>query len=67
MHRHDSRERFERMLGPSTEVGRVLAELGLARDVLAILLPPGSGATRVPAYWRQINSDTICSDILDWG
>lgn len=66
MHRHDSAPRYERMLGPSTELGRVLAKLGLARDVLAVLTPPGPGRAEVPNYWRQINSDTICSDILDY-
>ena len=66
MHRHDSVYRFERMLGPQTEIGRKLSELGLARDVLAVLSPAGQGGERVPPYWRQINSDTICSDILDY-
>ncbi len=66
MHRHDSPYRFERMLGTQTEIGQKLSALGLARDVLAVLSPAGQGGERVPAYWRQINSDTICSDILDY-
>lgn len=66
LHRHDTPYRFERMLGSSTEVGAKLAELGLARDVLAVLSPTDAGGARVPPYWRQINSDTICSDILDY-
>ena len=54
------------MLGAQTEIGQKLAALGLARDVLSVLSPVGQGGERVPAYWRQINSDTICSDILDY-
>lgn len=66
LHRHDAPYRFERMLAPSTELGRVLSDLGIAREVLAVLGGPQSGGLRVPPYWRQINSDTICSDILDY-
>ena len=66
MHRHDSGYRFERMLASTTQVGAVLSELGLARDVLAVLVDENSAPSRVPPYWRQINSDTICSDILDY-
>jgi HD superfamily phosphohydrolase len=66
LHRHDSAYRFERMLGGATQVGQVLGELGLARDVLAVLVDEASAPSRVPPYWRQINSDTICSDILDY-
>ena len=66
--RHDAVYRFERMLGPSTELGRRLAELGAAEEVFAILThgktaPP---ARPIPAYWAQIVSGTICSDILDY-
>ncbi|MCC7013228.1 MAG: HD domain-containing protein [Planctomycetes bacterium] len=66
LHRHDSPYRFERMLDASTELGRTLGELGLVRDVLAILSTSDAAPVRVPPYWRQINSDTICSDILDY-
>ncbi|MCE9593306.1 MAG: HD domain-containing protein, partial [Planctomycetes bacterium] len=70
MHRHDTPYRFERMLGPQTGVGRALRELGLAKDVLAILRAEtgekNAGADAIPPYWSQINSDTICSDILDY-
>ncbi|HED64453.1 MAG TPA: HD domain-containing protein [Planctomycetes bacterium] len=61
-HRHDSAYRFERALAPETRLGARLEELGLRRDVLATLL----GDDAVPAYWSQIMSDTICSDILDY-
>ena len=65
IHRHDSPYRFERMLGPTTELGRVLNELGLARDVMNVLTGAG-GPAKVPPYWSQINADTISSDILDY-
>ncbi len=74
LHRHDSDYRFERMLSVGTEIGRVLREQGLHRDVSGILTgstrssgtPGVPGAQRTPPYWSQINSDTICSDILDY-
>ncbi len=67
MHRHDTPYRFEAMLDLSHGVGRVLRELGLHKDVLAVLLAEnGKGAQSIPPYWSQINSDTICSDILDY-
>lgn len=65
--RHDTAPRFQAMLGTSTAIGRVLIELGLRDEVLAILCPEGTPALpAVPEYWRQIVSDTICSDILDY-
>lgn len=66
LHRHDSPYRYERMLGVQTEIGTALEKLGLRKDVLGVLCPEGQGPAAVPAYWRQINSDTICSDILDY-
>lgn len=70
LHRHDTPYRFERMLAPSTGIGRVLRELGLAKDVLAILCAERTehaGENRaIPPYWSEINSDTICSDIFDY-
>lgn len=98
--RHDSAARYALALGPHTEVGRVLEDMGIRREVLATLVPEpaeaaaepsaaGSGAApgqlsltapaagpldqvqlpdlpKVPPYWRQILSDTICADILDY-
>jgi HD superfamily phosphohydrolase len=64
--RHDSAHRFRGMLGPATEVGARLAELGVAEDVLAILNHRGGESRQVPAYWWQIVSGTICADILDY-
>ena len=67
LHRHDSPYRFERMLSDRTELGRALARLGARHDVLNILLPPDApGREPIPPYWSQIDSDTICSDILDY-
>ncbi len=65
--RHDSVYRFKHMLSPSTEVGAKLEALGIADDVLAILTFGKADSPRtIPAYWAQIISGTICSDILDY-
>ncbi len=65
--RHDSAYRYERRLAPQTVIGSVLEELGLRRDVLAILLAEGEGpGGQIPPYWSQVMSDTICSDIVDY-
>lgn len=64
--RHDSAHRFQRMLGNTTAVGRLLRELGVRDDVLAILGAGPEGAEPIPAYWTQIVSGTISSDILDY-
>ena len=63
-HRHDSAYRFQRILDPGTAIGGVLHELGLWEDVLGILVT--EGGADVPPFWRQVVSDTICSDILDY-
>ncbi len=65
LHRHDSRERFEGLLGERSGIGRELRDLGLEREVLQVLAPGTEGGAH-PAYWSQINSDTICSDLLDY-
>lgn len=67
LHRHDSAARYEHMFAASSSIGGALDALGLRRDVLNVLLPadaPGRG--EVPAYWSEIVSDTICSDLLDY-
>ncbi len=61
--RHDRPERFERVLGAGTALGRALREQGLAEDVLAVLTGRGR---RVPPCWAQIVGGTIASDILDY-
>lgn len=63
--RHDEPQRFERMLAPGTGVGRVLKELGVAREVLAILTAK-EGEGGIPPAWIQIVGGTIASDILDY-
>lgn len=60
--RHDRPERFAAMLG-DTELGQVLARIGLRDQVLAVLTG-GGGA--VPAFWPQVLSDTIDADLLDY-
>ncbi len=63
--RHDEPHRFQRMFSEATPVGRVLKELGVANEVLAIL-GASESARRVPPYWSQIVGGTIASDILDY-
>ena len=62
--RHDRPERFERLLGSGSAVGKLLKELGIADEVLAVLT--GKGKKRVPPCWGQIVGGTIASDILDY-
>jgi uncharacterized protein len=67
LERHDSPPRFRRLLGPDTEVGAVLEAMGIRAEVLATLLPPDQpDLPPIPPYWRQLLSDTICADILDY-
>jgi len=60
--RHDRPERFTAVLG-DTEVGRELGRQGLRDAVLAVLTGEGR---EVPAFWRQVVSDTIDADLLDY-
>ncbi|HEX5051101.1 MAG TPA: HD domain-containing protein [Planctomycetota bacterium] len=60
--RHDEPERFRAVLG-DTELGAELDRQGLRSDVLAILTGEGR---EVPAFWRQVVSDTIDADLLDY-
>lgn len=60
--RHDLPERFEGVLGDS-ELGRELDRQGLRGDVLAVLTGRGRS---VPPFWRQVLSDTIDADLLDY-
>lgn len=68
--RHDEARRFEAMLGATTSLGRVLRELGVHKEVLAVLSTK-EGATKdgegsIPPCWIQIVGGTIASDILDY-
>ncbi|MBL9076828.1 MAG: HD domain-containing protein [Planctomycetes bacterium] len=60
--RHDEPARFQAVLG-ATELGAELDRQGLRDDVLAVLT--GAGRT-VPPFWRQVVSDTIDADLLDY-
>ena len=63
--RHDAPSRYAAMFSDRTELGRELARLGLADDVLAILSYETSGG-QIPPFWSEVLSDTICSDIIDY-
>jgi HD superfamily phosphohydrolase len=56
--RHD----YQAVLG-DTELGAELARQGRRDDVLAVLTGEGRD---VPAFWRQVVSDTIDADLLDY-
>ncbi|MFN7587505.1 MAG: HD domain-containing protein [Planctomycetota bacterium] len=60
--RHDRPERFAAMLG-DTELGAELDRQGLRTTVLSILTGEGPA---VPPFWRQVVSDTIDADLLDY-
>jgi hypothetical protein len=60
--RHDRPERFTAMLG-DTELGSELDRQGLRAAVLSVLTGAG---TPVPPFWRQVISDTIDADLLDY-
>jgi HD superfamily phosphohydrolase len=70
MERHDSPARYAGALARGTELGALLDELGVRSDVLAVLTAEksvvGGEEPRIPPYWYQVMSDTICSDILDY-
>jgi HD superfamily phosphohydrolase len=60
--RHDEPARFQAVLG-DTELGHELDRQGLRQDVLAVLTGAGRA---VPPFWRQVVSDTIDADLLDY-
>ena len=60
--RHDRPERFRAALDDG-ELGDELRRQGLFDDVLAILTGEGRD---VPPFWRQVVSDTIDADLLDY-
>lgn len=60
--RHDRPERFAAMLG-DTELGVELDRQGHRATVLSILTGEGPA---VPPFWRQVVSDTIDADLLDY-
>ncbi|MSR46744.1 MAG: HD domain-containing protein [Planctomycetes bacterium] len=67
MERHDTAPRYLHALDEGNELGAQLARMGIRREVLAVLLPEGTpGLPAVPACWRELLSDTICADLLDY-
>ena len=60
--RHDEPARFAAVLG-DTELGHELDRQGLRADVLAVLTGEGPP---VPPFWRQVVSDTIDANLLDY-
>jgi uncharacterized protein len=60
--RHDRPERFRTVLG-DTALGEALDGIGLRDAILAVL---ADGAMTVPPFWRQVVSDTIDADLLDY-
>lgn len=62
--RHDTPDRMEQGLRQGV-LGEKLSGIGVLDDVLGIL-GAGPAKERVPRYWNQIISDTICADILDY-
>lgn len=70
LERHDSAPRYFRVLDGGTELGAALDRMGIRREVLAVLLADteaaAAGLPAVPACWRELLSDTICADLLDY-
>jgi len=65
--RHDSAYRYEKMLAPERELGRVLSDLGVRDEIFSVLVPSSTpGRREVPTCWAQIFSGTIAADILDY-
>ena len=63
LQRHDAPSRYHELFD-RTELGPILEDLGIREEILAVLT--GEGAVRVPAFWRQVLSDTIDADLLDY-
>ena len=61
--RHDRPERFLAMLGDSTELGRTLKRIGIQDEVLGVLCGDDE---ETPSFWKQLLSDTIDADLLDY-
>jgi HD superfamily phosphohydrolase len=70
LERHDTAARYLQALDGGNELGAQLDAMGVRREVLAALLSEEDAdeakLPRVPACWRELLSDTICPDILDY-
>jgi len=64
--RHDIPERFAGVVNKGTELGRVLSDLGVREEVLAILSPQAAPGGPPPAHWTALISGTIDADMLDY-
>ena len=64
--RHDLPERFAGLMNDGTELGRVLRDLGIREEVLAILSPEVAPGGPPPAHWTALVSGTIDADMLDY-
>ncbi|MBK8975985.1 MAG: HD domain-containing protein [Planctomycetes bacterium] len=62
LERHDVPARYRALLG-DTELGDRVRELGVRDELLAILAGEG---VEVPPFWRQVLSDTIDADLMDY-
>lgn len=60
--RHDVPERFQAVLG-DTALGTALDRMRIRDEVLGVLC---GGPRPVPPFWRQVVSDTIDADLLDY-
>lgn len=67
LERHDTPARFQAMLGDN-ELGETLDTLGVRDDVLGVLAGDNTGNSSVSQapFMRQMLSDTIDSDLLDY-
>lgn len=61
--RHDRPERFQAVLGGATGIGKVLQQIGLQDEVLSVLCGDDE---ETPSFWKQLLSDTIDADLLDY-
>ncbi len=65
LERHDVPRRYVELLEQS-ELGEVLDRLGVRGEVLGVLASGGTGARDVPPFWKQVLSDTVDADLMDY-
>lgn len=64
--RHDGIERFQMLINKTTELGVLLEDLGIKDDVLSILTDKPAKNTIYKTIYKNIISNTICADFLDY-